>query len=299
MKQVYELCAYNGRDKLKTVFLLEETDIVKEEFLEDIQNVLASGLVPNLYSADDMARVRDECKMAYKMAGNTEEIPEKMNEFFYRRVQDNLHLVYIVSSTLESFSVACRSFPALINNAAFIFYNPWPNEGLYEVAYRFMSDVNPLPDGAQKAISRVCTEFYDKTMTTLALRIKTTLGRPCDLLPSHYTSFLETYKVILDQKRKDIGSKIEKYKNGILKLEDANETVKQMSAESEKSNEKIQAAKQLAEIKEGQINVKKKTIDVKLEELTKSRKQIEAEKVDATNLARAADAELAKAMPAL
>ena len=198
MKQVYELAAYNGRDKLKTVFLLEETDIVREEFLEDIQNVLASGLVPNLYSNDDLARVRDECKMAYKMAGNTEEIPEKMNEFFYRRVQDNLHLAYIVSSTLQEFSVACRSFPALINNAAFIFYNPWPNEGLYEVAYRFLCEVQPLPEGAEKAIARVCTEFYDQTMTTLALKIKTTMGRPCDLLPSHYTAFLETYKVILD-----------------------------------------------------------------------------------------------------
>ena len=86
MKTVYELCAYNGRDKLKTVFLLEETDIVKEEFLEDIQNILSSGLVPNLYTADDLARVRDEMKMAYKLAGNTEEIPEKMNEFFFRRV---------------------------------------------------------------------------------------------------------------------------------------------------------------------------------------------------------------------
>jgi len=226
MKQVYELCAYNGRDKLKTVFLLEETDIVKETFLEDIQNILSSGLVPNLYSQDDLSRVRDECKMAYKMAGNTEEIPEKMNEFFFRRVQDNLHLVYIVSSTLKSFSVACRSFPALINNASFIFYNPWPNEGLYEVAYRFMKEVKPLPDKADQAIAYVCTEFYDNTMTTLALRIKTTIGRPCDLLPSHYTSFLETYKLILDLKRKEIGAKIEKYRNGILKLEDANDTVK-------------------------------------------------------------------------
>lgn len=59
------------------------------------------------------------------------------------------------------------------------------------------------------------------------------------MLPSHYTSFLETYKLLLDLKRKEIGAKIEKYRNGILKLEDANNTVKEMSAESEKSNEKI------------------------------------------------------------
>ena len=122
--------------------------------------------------------------------------------------------------------MACRSFPALINNAAFIFYNPWPNEGLYEVAFRFMSEVKPLPENFDKVIAQVCTDFYDKTMTHLAIKIKLTMGRPCDLLPSHYTSFLETYKILLDLKRKEIGAKIEKYRNGILKLEDANDTVK-------------------------------------------------------------------------
>jgi dynein heavy chain len=117
--------------------------------------------VPNLYTNDDLARVRDEMKMAYKLAGNTEEIPEKMNDFFYGRVQDNLHLAYIASSTLKQFSTNCRSFPALINNASFIFYNPWPNEGLYEVATRFMKEVKDLPANNDIAISRVCTEFYD------------------------------------------------------------------------------------------------------------------------------------------
>jgi len=72
MKQVWELCAYNGREKLKTCFLLEETDIVKEVFFEDIQNILSSGLVPNLYSMEDMGRVRDEMWSSYKLAGNTE-----------------------------------------------------------------------------------------------------------------------------------------------------------------------------------------------------------------------------------
>ena len=59
------------------------------------------------------------------------------------------------------------------------------------------------------------------------------------MLPSLYTAFLSTYKTLLEQKRKDIGANIEKYRNGILKLEDANATVKSMSAESEKSNDKI------------------------------------------------------------
>lgn len=104
MKQVWELAAYNGREKLKTVFLLEEQDIVQESFLEDVQNMLSSGLVPNLYTNDDLGRVRDEMKSSYKLAGNTEEIPDLMNNFFYNRVINNVHLAYIVSSDLKVFS---------------------------------------------------------------------------------------------------------------------------------------------------------------------------------------------------
>lgn len=113
-------------------------------------------------------------KSEYKRAGGTEDIPGIMNQFFFNRIIDNLHLAYIVSSTLKEFSVACKSFPALINNASFIFYNPWPMEGLYEVGVRFMNDVTPLPDGNHEAITQVCAKFYDQTMTQSALKIKTT-----------------------------------------------------------------------------------------------------------------------------
>jgi dynein heavy chain len=148
--------------------------MVQEAFLEDIQNILSSGLVPNLYSNEDMIRIRDEMKSEYKRAGGTEDIPALMNQFFFNRIIDNLHLAYIVSSTLKDFSVACKSFPALINNASFIFYNPWPMEGLYEVGVRFMNDVTPLPEGNHEAITQVCAKFYDQTMTQSALKIKTT-----------------------------------------------------------------------------------------------------------------------------
>lgn len=187
MKQVWELCAYNGREKLKTVFLLDETDIVQESFLEDVQNILSSGLVPNLYTNDDLGRIRDEMKSAYKLAGNTEEIPDLMNAFFYDRVINNLHLAYIVSSDLKMFSEQCKAFPALINNASFIYYFPWPAEGLYEVAKVFLGKIEELPAGMDVAISETARDFYCDTMTKKAIMIKKSLNRDCPLLPSLYT----------------------------------------------------------------------------------------------------------------
>jgi len=36
LKEMYELAAFRGKDKLKTVFIISENEIVQETFLEDI-----------------------------------------------------------------------------------------------------------------------------------------------------------------------------------------------------------------------------------------------------------------------
>jgi dynein heavy chain len=70
---LYELAAYRGwragkggAEKLKTVFIFADNDVVDETFLEDIQNMLNAGIVPNIYPPDELARVRDEMKTPYK-----------------------------------------------------------------------------------------------------------------------------------------------------------------------------------------------------------------------------------------
>ena len=54
VKGMYEVAAYKGKNKLKSVFIFSDNDVVNESFLEDVNNMLSSGLVPNLYIADEL-----------------------------------------------------------------------------------------------------------------------------------------------------------------------------------------------------------------------------------------------------
>ena len=49
-----------GVENKPTVFLFNDTQVVDESFLEDINNILSSGEVPNLYSkAEDFEEVKN------------------------------------------------------------------------------------------------------------------------------------------------------------------------------------------------------------------------------------------------
>ena len=74
-----------------TVFLFDETQIVVETFLEDINNVLTSGEVPNLFTKDELSGVCEDVRADAKRAG-AGEMQDELYQFFLSRVIKNLHM---------------------------------------------------------------------------------------------------------------------------------------------------------------------------------------------------------------
>jgi dynein heavy chain len=58
-----------GREGKATVFLFSDTQIVKESFVEDINNVLNNGEVPNLFAPDERAGIIGDVQVAAKKEG--------------------------------------------------------------------------------------------------------------------------------------------------------------------------------------------------------------------------------------
>ena len=57
MKELYRVA---GAQNKPTTFLFDETQIKYETFVEDINNILTSGEVPNLFSKEEISGVVDE-----------------------------------------------------------------------------------------------------------------------------------------------------------------------------------------------------------------------------------------------
>eukprot|EP00913_Durusdinium_trenchii_P024527 g23025.t1 len=119
-------------DKVQ-VFLFCDTQIVKEDFVEAINNVLNSGDVPNLYANEDMEAISGACRQLCQSMGMQ---PNKANLFsaYLSRVKKNVHVVLAFSPVGDGFRSRLRMFPSLVNCCTINWFREWPAEALYSVA---------------------------------------------------------------------------------------------------------------------------------------------------------------------
>jgi len=80
--------------------------LVKEAFLEDINNLLNSGEIPNLFPPDEKAAIIDEIGGRAREAGNDGR--DAVYAYFVQICRENLHIVLAFSPVGEKFRNRCR-----------------------------------------------------------------------------------------------------------------------------------------------------------------------------------------------
>jgi len=132
----------SGVEANPLVFLFSDSQIINEAFLEDINNILNNGEIPNLYKADDIVQIIESVKEANKANPEFKEIADdnnKVKEKFTLQAKNSLHMVLAMSPIGDDFKRRLRMFPSLVNCCAIDWFLPWPKEALEDVANVFLS----------------------------------------------------------------------------------------------------------------------------------------------------------------
>jgi dynein heavy chain len=300
LKVLYEWAGFRGKEKLKTTFIFADNDVVQESFLEDIQNMLNSGLVPNLFAADELNKLRDEFRRYFKRDPQNKTLPEtpdNMDAWFFNNIKDNLHLSITFSPLSKNFKEYCRNYPALINNTTIDWFMKWPEDALQEVANKFLNDMD-IEKELVPGLANLCAAAQASTYQA-SDKMQLQLKRIFYVTPTNFIELLKGYREILEENRKVILAKSNKLRNGLNKLEGARQQVETMSAETDIKRADVQKNSREVDELIIRITADQKVADEKQTYIEQQTEIINREKAEAEALAADAENDLKKYEPEL
>ncbi len=297
-----ELMTDTGIEKVPTVFFLSDTQLSNDLFLEDVNNILNTGEVPNLYSKleksdskeDLIAKLRENMQTHHKKIFNSDdEVLDTLKE----GSRENLHIVFSMSPMGEHFRHWLRMFPSIVNCTTTSWFLSWPEEALRSVAGQYMTG-EELADKEREGIVSICVDMQER-VRLLAEKYKKEMQFCYYVTPTSYLELLKTFKKLLSSKRRELLTSIKSYETGLEELKRTEAFVSQMWAklremepEQKKRNE---SAVHLADsLKKKQAEVQEETKIVQQEE----EKANEAKKI-ADSLQAECQANYDKALPEL
>ncbi|XP_044299896.1 dynein axonemal heavy chain 6 isoform X2 [Varanus komodoensis] len=224
LRKLYKMAGVEDKDM---VFLFTDTQIVVEEFLEDINNILNSGEVPNLFEKDELEFVMAATRPKAKEAGIAEGNRDEVFQYFINRVRQKLHIVLCMSPVGDAFRARCRMFPSLVNCCTIDWFVQWPKEALLSVSRTFFMHVDLGSDRMKEKLSMMCVDIH-MSVTEMAEMYYAELRRRYYTTPTSYLELINLYLSMLNEKRKQLVSARDRVKNGLSKLLETNVLVDKM-----------------------------------------------------------------------
>nr|XP_014432906.1 dynein heavy chain 12, axonemal isoform X1 [Pelodiscus sinensis] len=287
-----------GMKGLKTVFIITDTQIKEEAFLEDIDSVLNTGEVPNLFAADEKQEIMEGVRAIAQAGSKHEELsPLALFAYFVNHCKENLHVVVAFSPIGDAFRNRLRQFPSLINCCTIDWFQPWPEDALERVANKFLETLQ-LTDNERQEVVPICKHFHTSVLS-LSEKFLETLRRHNYVTPTSYLELIAAFQQLLTQKRDTVMKAKKGYTNGLDKLAFAESQVGEMKQELVDLQPKLEEAKvdnanmmKIIERESAEVEAKSRT--VKIDEEIATEKAAEAQE-----LKNECESDLAEAIPAL
>uniref|UniRef100_A0A670KHQ4 Dynein axonemal heavy chain 3 n=1 Tax=Podarcis muralis TaxID=64176 RepID=A0A670KHQ4_PODMU len=285
-EDIKKVMLQSGVANKNTVFLFCDNQIKDESFVEDINMLLNTGDVPNIFAADEKADIVEKMQGAARTEGKRiEATPLAMYNFFTERLKKNLHIVLAMSPIGDAFRNRLRMFPSLINCCTIDWFQRWPTDALEMVANKFLEDVK-LEDEIRKSYI---------LLKELSVSYYSTLRRHNYVTPTSYLELILTFKALLNSKRHEVDMMRNRYLVGLQKLDFAASQVAVMQKElTALQPELIQTS---TETEKMMIHIEKETVEVDAKKELVAADEKEAN--EAAAIAQGIKGDLAEAMPAL
>ena len=222
LKELMRAAGVEGRS---VVLYVEDYQIVRESFLEDINSLLSAGEISGLYQTNEMDALLSPLKDEYVSNGYG---CRSMYEFFVSRVRANLHIVLSMDPHHPLFHRRCESNPALYTRLSVMWMGSWTNAGLVAVPQMRLQSV--------LAAKRANGQPVDpqRVLDQLLFMHQSCLSKPAvsGVTPLKYVALLDTYQQVFDSHATKLSTQRSHLTAGLAKLRDAAAAVDVLSRDA-------------------------------------------------------------------
>ncbi|XP_049715501.1 dynein axonemal heavy chain 9 isoform X2 [Elephas maximus indicus] len=222
------LCLKAGVKNLSTVFLMTDAQVADERFLVLINDLLASGEIPDLYSDDEVENIISNVKNEVKSQGLVEN-RENCWKFFIDRVKRQLKVTLCFSPVGNKLRIRSRKFPAIVNCTAINWFHEWPQQALESVSLRFLQNTENIEPTVKESISKFMA-FVHTSVNQTSQSYLSNEQRYNYTTPKSFLEFIRLYQSLLRRNGKELRSKMERLENGLLKLHSTSTQVDDLKA---------------------------------------------------------------------
>ncbi len=221
-----------GLGKRPLCFMIDDTQVVQESFLEDINSILTSGEVLNIYESEDIEKIVSEARAGAEAATGGSCGREQVLNHYRRTVRDRLHIIMTFSPIGNLFRQRMLQFPSFSNCCTVDWFHRWPQTALLSVARRIFHQRAHDIGGASNVepVSRVCMTIHASVELESASFLQT-MGRYNYTTP---TSYLELLKLLTDtvaEQRAKQQAEVGRYEQGVSLLDNCSQQVALLQTE--------------------------------------------------------------------
>ncbi|KAG5489239.1 hypothetical protein GH5_00103 [Leishmania sp. Ghana 2012 LV757] len=283
----------------QTLFLFTDTQIVHEAMLEDVNNLLNSGEVPNLFVGQEL----DDLLNSMRVVCVAEGLPvDKVTIFarFVRSCRTQLHIALCMSPLGEVFRSRLRMFPSLVNCCTVDWFSAWPEQALNSVARNYFAKMPLLEHDAAavEACTEVCVRIH-VSVEAVSARFLAETHRHNYVTPTSFLELLHMFRALMEMQTEKNRTTKDRFVNGLGKLRETEDAVAELQQTLSQSQpvllEKNESIKALVAEMEVQTTEAEKT----KKEAQREREAVATMQAECAAIEGAAQEQLAEALPEL
>ncbi|XP_023385619.1 dynein heavy chain 9, axonemal [Pteropus vampyrus] len=291
------LCLKAGVKNLSMVFLMTDSQVADEKFLVFINDLLASGEIPDLYSDDEVENIISNVRNEVKSQGLVDN-RENCWKFFIDRVRQQLKVTLCFSPVGNKLRVRSRKFPAIVNCTAIDWFHEWPQQALESVSLCFLQNTEGIEPTIKQSISKFMA-FVHTSVNETSQSYLSNEQRYNYTTPKSFLEFIRLYQSLLRRNGKELKTKMERLENGLLKLH---------STAAQVDDLKAKLATQEVELKQKNEDADKliQVVGVETEKVSREKAMVDEEEhkvalimLEVKQKQKDCEEDLAKAEPAL